>query len=104
MSIGPLRVRAQRVPALLSGADRSATNSPGEDLALMFAIGAHVGNAVLRNRVRRRLKALLRERGGPLAGWQLLISAPASVATLPASDLTATIDRLIETVLSKESR
>jgi ribonuclease P protein component len=53
-----------------------------------FAVGRSVGSAVIRNRVRRRLRALLAEeaRAGLPGGWYLVGATPAAA--------TATFDEL----------
>ena len=55
-----------------------------------FAIGRQVGGAVQRNRVRRRLRAALRElqAAGALPAGTYLLGASADVAHLPWPELT----------------
>jgi ribonuclease P protein component len=57
-----------------------------------FAIGRKVGNAVVRNRVRRRLRAILREldrsEGPGLVPGAYLVSVRPEAATLPYQRLT----------------
>lgn len=59
-----------------------------------FAIGRAVGTAVQRNRVRRRLRALLSERSLP--GGLLLVGARPPVTELTFDELRSTLDRLLE--------
>ena len=63
-------------------------------------MGRNVGTAVVRNRVRRRLRAALREllAAGRLPGGTYLVGAGATVATLPWDDLVAELDALIAEV------
>jgi ribonuclease P protein component len=58
-----------------------------------FAVGKPVGGAVVRNRVRRRLRSALRElqSDGRLPGGTYLIGATADAATLPWDDLVASL-------------
>ena len=60
-----------------------------------FAVGRTVGGAVVRNRIRRRLRAAFRElqRAGALPSGAYLVGATAIVATLPWSAL---VDALTE--------
>jgi ribonuclease P protein component len=74
---GPLRVRF--LPA-------SADASP----AVGYAIGKATGNAVERNRIRRRLRAAIQSSTTPLTSGFYLVSADASVARLPFTELVAT--------------
>lgn len=66
----------------------------GDDVRVAYAVGRRVGNAVVRNRLRRRLRAAVREidaeRGG-LAPGAYLISARPEAAGRPYADLRATL-------------
>jgi ribonuclease P protein component len=57
-----------------------------------YAIGRAVGPAVVRNRVRRRLRALVAEeaRRGLPPGWYLF-GARTAAATVPATELAADV-------------
>ena len=60
-----------------------------------YAIGRTVGNAVTRNRARRRLRAALAARAASLRpGWYVVGAAPA-VATCPGHQLAAELDVLV---------
>jgi ribonuclease P protein component len=49
-----------------------------EHLSLGFSIGRNVGSAVVRNRVRRRLRSIVAETGAPTqSGWLLITVSPA---------------------------
>lgn len=65
-----------------------------------FAIGKHVGNAVMRNRVRRRLRAALvevdRHRIGGLPAGAYLLGADRSVADLPFPVLVQVTNDAVE--------
>jgi ribonuclease P protein component len=55
-----------------------------------------LGGAVQRNRVRRRLRALIRERiGGIGPGWDLLLIARPAAGEASHADLGAAIDALL---------
>lgn len=64
-----------------------------------FIVAKTVGNAVTRNTVRRRLKAIchevLRTEGTSLLGFDLVIRALPGAASAPFSELNAEIDRAV---------
>ena len=60
-----------------------------------FAIPKSVGGAVVRNTVRRRLRAALEPRAG-LAGYDVVISASPTAATLPFAELEAELARCLD--------
>ena len=71
---------------------RSADTTP----RVAFAIGRKVGPAVVRNRLRRRLRALWQE-ATPLAGDYLILASPAAASATHAElrdRLTAALERL----------
>jgi ribonuclease P protein component len=58
------------------------THRPGVDpAAVAFAVGKLVGTAVVRNRVRRRLRAAVREVGLADGTWLVAVAPPAATAT-----------------------
>jgi ribonuclease P protein component len=59
-----------------------------------FAIGRTVGNAVRRNRVRRRLRALLSERPPP--NGMLLLGADPRIVELTFDEMRRTLGRLLD--------
>ncbi len=73
---GPLRVRFLAAPA-------NSAASVG------YAISKATGNAVERNRIRRRLRAAIQASTMPLTSGFYLVSADAAVARLPFTDLVA---------------
>ena len=62
-----------------------------------FAIGRSVGGAVVRNRIRRRLRSAMAEvqRARGLPAGSYLLSGDARLATLPWSDLVALTNELV---------
>lgn len=86
---GPVTVRALPQP---EGACRVA-----------FAVGRHTGSAVIRNRIRRRLRAVLRDLAheGGLPGGPLLVSAGAPVATMPFAQVRADVRRALDRACSR---
>jgi ribonuclease P protein component len=59
--------------------------------AVGYAIGKHVGPAVIRNRIRRRLRASVASVAPELAPGRYLVGASAGAARLPFLDLTAAV-------------
>lgn len=67
-----------------------------------FAIGRPVGPAVVRNRLRRRLRALLATAGLP-TGWYLIGATPRA-ATLSSAQLARSVSDLARRVGESERR
>jgi ribonuclease P protein component len=61
-----------------------------------FAIPKSVGGAVVRNTVRRRLRAALEPRRAELAGFDVVVSASPSAAALRFAELEAELSRGLE--------
>jgi ribonuclease P protein component len=75
--------------------------APGEPVTpprAGFAVGKATGGAVLRNRVRRRLRAALRQLAeeGRLPAGTYLLGGSAPLATLPWADLVDLVGATIE--------
>jgi ribonuclease P protein component len=70
--------------------------APGEDTPprVAFAVGRTIGGAVLRNRIRRRLRAALRElrADGRLPAGTYLVGGQAELAHLPWSTLVEQLE------------
>jgi ribonuclease P protein component len=64
---------------------------PAEPPRVAYAIGRRAGGAVVRNRIRRRLRAITREVGAQLRPGAYLVGANAAAASLPYGDLRATV-------------
>ncbi len=90
---GPLRLRF--VPSEASS-DPAGINSA----RVAYAINRKVGNAVTRNRVRRRLRAALSEleRSNPnaLLSGSYLFSADAIVTKLPFAEVRGLVDSVLQ--------
>jgi ribonuclease P protein component len=70
--------------------------------AVAYAIGRNVGGAVERNRLRRRLRVVVRAHAPALfVGYDHLIAADAAAATLSFADIEAQITDLVATVRAK---
>jgi ribonuclease P protein component len=70
-------------------------------VAVMFAIGTTVGSAVLRNRIRRRLRVAVRDCAAPLDGWSLLLTAGEAAATVPFESLRHAVHEAVQRVLGQ---
>ena len=76
---------------------RSVPAHPGPP-AVAYAVGRRAGNAVVRNRLRRRLRAAVREQGDLLApGTAYLIGADPSAATMSFAALSEALARALGT-------
>lgn len=64
---------------------------PAEPPRVAYAISRRAGGAVVRNRIRRRLRAIIREVGVQLRPGAYLFGATAAAASLPYGDLRATV-------------
>ena len=114
MSKGPMQVlkqrreflaaaKARRAPAsgfLLQARERAA-DEPAEGLRVGFTCSKKVGNAVMRNRAKRRLRAIAREellaRG--LQGWDyVLVGKPEATVSRDYADLRADLVKALERI------
>jgi ribonuclease P protein component len=77
---------------------RAARLGPAtEPPRVAFAVGRTVGNAVVRNRVRRRMRAAVREHGALLEpGWGYLVRVGPAGANATYGDLSTTLRALLE--------
>lgn len=74
---------------------RSVRTAPGEP-CVAYAVGRSVGNAVERNRLRRRLRAVVRGHAALLQpDTAYLLSAGPRAAAMTAADLTAAVVELL---------
>ena len=69
-----------------------------DDTRIGLSTPRTLGGAVQRNRVRRRLRALLRERLGTRIGpgWDLLLIARPAASEASQADLASALDALLE--------
>lgn len=91
--------RCRQGPVMVTWAPpRHPAEPPGHVATVAFAVGRHTGKAVTRNRIRRRLRAALRELGYPVPAGTYLVAARTEVATMNyrelVSDLGQAIDKL----------
>lgn len=109
VSLCVLRKRADFLKA--ASARRQGTNGfllqardrqDGEPAARIgFTASKKIGNAVLRNRAKRRLRALAREVLAPAArpGWDyVLVARPEATVTRPYAELRADLEQALRSV------
>ena len=78
-----------------------AASDAGTGPEVGFVVSKAVGNAVVRNRVKRRLRHLARERLTTLPGsCMLVVRALPRAATASSAELGADLDRCLERVQS----
>lgn len=82
-----------------------AAGDPSEpQVAVAYAISRRAGGAVVRNRIRRRLRAVVRELGTDLPAGTYLLSAGSEAATLPYVELRATVSEAVQAATGQASR
>ena len=72
--------------------------------AIAYALGRQVGGAVVRNRLRRRLRELLRAKAGRLTPGSYLIGATSGATKLSWTDLALQVDALLVRCAAKVSQ
>ena len=83
MRSGPLRVRYLAAPGGAS---------------VGYAIGKRTGPAVVRNRIKRRVRAAVASTSTPLTSGFYLISTDSSAATAPFDELVGAVDNVVISV------
>ena len=80
----------------------TVTFLPGDPTApprVAYAVGRRVGGAVVRNRIRRRLRAVVSDVRGLLRPGTYLIGAAAAAADLPYGELTSMVSDALTAAL-----
>lgn len=95
---------AALVTHLLVGEADSSDSSDSEPVRVGFVVNKAVGGAVVRNRLRRRLRHLVRPYLATLPpAAELVVRALPSAAALDSSELAAELARCLERVLRSDS-
>jgi len=81
-------VRARRASGSTGLLRLALAPNGGRPARIGFVVPRRTGDAVIRNRVRRRLRALLRPLLPDLAGYDVVVGAGAEVSVAPWSGLT----------------
>jgi ribonuclease P protein component len=71
-----------------------ARENGGSDTRFGFAVGRRLGNAVLRNRLKRQLRAIARE-ATVVPGWDIVVIARRPATESRFADLKGTMERLL---------
>lgn len=95
------RARRQGMPAFLLQARRRASDEAASGIRVGFTCSKKVGNAVARNRAKRRLRAIARQvlaqRGQ--AGWDyVLVGRAEATANRPYADLLRDLERALNAI------
>ena len=94
--------RSQHAPAASRANDElSGIKSFGQDSVSRFGISVKksLGGAVVRNRIRRRIREILRRNKTEIpSGWDIVIHPRRSVAQAPYAPLEAELVRLLRSV------
>ena len=77
-------------------------SEPGAPARVAFAIGRPVGGSVVRNRLRRRLRAVCRDHATQFApGHSYLVGATPRAAAASYEELDVTLQSLLEATASR---
>lgn len=105
MSGSPVMIRSAADFAALQSSSRSRAHpllvlryrrNAVEPTRYGISTGRRIGSAVVRNRVRRRLRSVLRGlRGRVAGGWDVLIVARPAAAAATQAELGAALEKLI---------
>ncbi len=92
------RARVRRGPVTVTWVPGDPTEPP----RVAYAVGRSAGGAVVRNRIRRRLRAVSREAGPLLLPGAYLVGAHAGASSLSYRELRATVCEALATLATKE--
>lgn len=88
------RKRVRRGPITVT----FAPGSPSDPPRVAYAIGRKVGGAVVRNRLRRRMRAIVAELGPELPPGAYLVGTSAEAVELEFGELRALVSEAIQAV------
>jgi len=98
-----LRTGRRAGGSVIAGHLLLADGSSGDPAKVGFVVSRAVGSAVVRNRVKRRLRELVRRRVASLPGGCLLVlRAHPAAAGVRQADLAADLDLVIERLLRRQ--
>jgi ribonuclease P protein component len=90
-------------PGVAAGQPDGAAGQPGGPARVGFIVSRAVGSAVVRNRVKRRLRVLVRGYLGVLpAGSLLVVRANPPAAAARQADLAADLDLVMDRLLRRQ--
>ena len=96
------RERSARAPAAsqaTAGASADETLGPSPVSRFGISVKKALGGAVVRNRIRRRIREILRRNRTEIpSGWDIVIHPRRSVALLPFATLEAELVRLLRNI------
>ena len=92
------RARVRRGPITVTW----VPGDPSEPPRVAYAVGRSAGGAVVRNRIRRRLRSVSREAGPLLRPGAYLVGAHAGASSLSYRELRATLCEVLATLATKE--
>jgi ribonuclease P protein component len=103
--------RRETIQALRRGRRRSCgpvtvswvPGDPAEPPKVAYSVGRKVGSAVVRNRVRRRLRVLIRESADLLAPGAYLVGAGPEAASLEIESLRGCLNETLRSLKSQEA-
>lgn len=78
--------------------------NPWSRVAVAYVIGRRVGTAVTRNRLRRRLRAIVADGASPLAPGAYVVRAAPEAAELDFDGLRTAVDRALDRVVVERDR
>lgn len=77
----------------------------GDRQRLGLAVGRRVGNAVLRNRIKRRIREVFRLHRKNWPGcYDIVVHGRAEVAVMPFQELTEVLTRTVRTAVARKPR
>jgi ribonuclease P protein component len=92
------RARVRRGPVTVTW----VPGDPSEPPRVAYAVGRSAGGAVVRNRLRRRLRAVSREAGPLLRPGAYLVGATAGASSLSYRELRTTVCEALATLATKQ--